>query len=371
MTRRVALVACAVLIGSLPVLAQREDPVSGEWGTDSRTVLSLRLGTGGAVSGTVFLADGGAAHPVPVARGTFDSAASTLRLEGEATRPNGQTIKFVIRGKLAQDALDVEGTFGETTGALRLVRVGVQPRAAEVAPGVVLITGSNRGLGLEFARQYAARGWTVIATARNPDDATELRALAAGNARVTIEKLDLLDIPGLKALAARYRGRPIDLVVNNAGVLGDLDGQALGSLDPAQFEEVMAVNVYGALAVSEAFRENVAASRHKKIVSITSGSGILSRPGVRGPYFYNASKAALNMVMRILSNDLRDRGVVVGIVAPGVADTDMRREVVGAEQASREPRPADAVAAMMKVIDGLTMAQSGQPLNVDGTPLPW
>jgi NAD(P)-dependent dehydrogenase (short-subunit alcohol dehydrogenase family) len=238
-------------------------------------------------------------------------------------------------------------------------------------PGVVLITGSNRGLGLEFARQYAAKDWTVIATARDPGAANELRELAMSNSKVTIEKLDLLDMPGLKALAAKYAGRPVDLVINNAGVLGDLDAQALGSLDYAQFAEVMAVNVYGALTVSEAFRDNVAASRHKKIVSITSGSGIISWPEVRGPYFYNSSKVALNMVMRILASDLRDRGIIVGIVAPGVADTDMRRQVVGAQQAAREPRPAEAVAAMMKVIDGLTMEDSGRPLNVDGRPLPW
>lgn len=244
-------------------------------------------------------------------------------------------------------------------------------QAGSAAAGVVLITGSNRGLGLEFARQYAARGWTVIATARNPEGASDLRELAGRNAKVTIERLDLLDLPGIEALATKYKGRPIDLVINNAGVLGDLDAQRLGSLEYAEFEEAMAVNVYGALAVSEAFRDHVASSTHKKIVAITSGSGILSRPDVRGPYFYNASKVALNMVMRMLASDLRSRGVVVGIVAPGVADTDMRREVVGAAQAAREPSPADAVANMMRVIDGLTMARSGQPLNVDGTPLPW
>src|SRR5262245_12375329 len=95
--------------------------------------------------------------------------------------------------------------------------------------GTVLVTGSNRGLGLEFAKQYAARGWTVIATVRNPEAAEELRALAASNARVAIEKLDLLDTAAIKALAVKYRGTPIDLVVNNAGVLGDLKKQTLGS----------------------------------------------------------------------------------------------------------------------------------------------
>src|SRR5690606_8425794 len=119
-------------------------------------------------------------------------------------------------------------------------------------------------LGLEFARQYAARGWSVIATARNPQDADDLRDVAARLRSVTIERLDVTDIAAVKALAGKYRGRPIDLVINNAGVLGDLEAQALGSLDFAEFADVMAVNVYGALAVSEAFRNHVAASRHKK-----------------------------------------------------------------------------------------------------------
>ena len=182
----------------------------------------------------------------------------------------------------------------------------------------MLVTGSNRGLGFEFAKQYAARGWTVIATVRNLQSATELQALAAQNSRITIEKLDLLDTAAIKALAAKYDGRPIDLVVNNAGVLGDLDKQALGKFDYSEFEEVMAVNVYGALAVAEAFREHVAASQHKKIVSVTSGSGVISWSGSDlGPYFYRASKVALNMVMRVLANDLRSHGVIVGLICAG------------------------------------------------------
>jgi NAD(P)-dependent dehydrogenase (short-subunit alcohol dehydrogenase family) len=236
----------------------------------------------------------------------------------------------------------------------------------------VLVTGSNRGLGLEFAKQYAARGWTVIATVRNPQSATELQALAAQNSRITIEKLDLLDTAAIRALAAKYEGQPIDLVVNNAGVLGDLDKQALGKFEYAEFEEVMAVNVYGALAVAEAFREHVAASRQKKIVSVTSGSGIISLSGSAfGPYFYRASKVALNMVMRVLADDLRSRGVIVGLIAPGTADTDMRRALVGAERASADQPPEAAVAAMIQVIDGLTIDQSGLPFNFQGRQMPW
>jgi NAD(P)-dependent dehydrogenase (short-subunit alcohol dehydrogenase family) len=237
--------------------------------------------------------------------------------------------------------------------------------------GTVLVTGSNRGLGLEFAKQYAALGWTVIATARDPERAPDLAALAAKNHDVLVEKLDLLDTAAIKALAAKYDGKPVDLIVNNAGVLGDLEKQRLGSFDYPEFEQVMAVNVYGALAVAEAFRENVAASKQKKIVSITSGSGMISVPGNLGPYFYRASKVALNMVMKVLADDVRGRGVIVSMIAPGTADTDMRRALVGAERASHDQTPEAAVAAMIKVIDGLTLEQSGLPFNYAGRQMPW
>jgi len=249
------------------------------------------------------------------------------------------------------------------------IGLGIGPTAQAET---VLITGSNRGLGLEFVGQYAAKRWTVIATARNPESATELKDLAAKNKNITIEKLDLLDRAGIKALAAKYHGKPIDLVLNNAGVLGDLKRQELGSFDYANFEEVMAVNVYGPLAVAEAFREHVAASGQKKIVSITSAAGIVSRPRRSGgAYFYSISKGALNMAMVSLAGDMRGRGVIVALLSPGTADTDMRRALVGAKRAAKDKRPADAVAAMIKVIDGLTLKNSHKPLNVDGTVLPW
>jgi NAD(P)-dependent dehydrogenase (short-subunit alcohol dehydrogenase family) len=239
------------------------------------------------------------------------------------------------------------------------------------APRTVLITGSNRGLGLELAKQYAAAGWRVIATARDPKQADELRALAERSPNVVIEKLDVLDGAELKVLAAKHAGEPIDLLINNAGVTGSPQAQTLGSLDYAEFEQVMGVNVYGPLAVADAFRENVAASGQKKIVSITSRSGIISQPGFGGPYFYRASKIALNMTMHALAAELRERGVIVAIVAPPPTDTDMLRSLVGPQNAARQARPADVIASLIKVIDGLTLENSAQPLYYDGTPLPW
>ena len=238
-------------------------------------------------------------------------------------------------------------------------------------PRAILITGSNRGLGLEFTKQYAAAGWNVIATARDLTAAKELRNLAAGNPRITIEKLDLLDRPGMKALAAKYRGRPIDVLLNNGGLLGDMKAQQLGALDYKQFEDVMAVNVYAPLAMAEAFADSVAASTQKKIVSLTSRSGVISLPGWRGPYFYRARKTGLNMVSRMLADDLRPRGIIVATISPPPTETDMLRALIGPQGAAQQAKPADVIARLMKVIDGLTLDSGPEPTYVDGTKLPW
>ena len=235
---------------------------------------------------------------------------------------------------------------------------------AKSPAGTVLITGANRGLGLEFTRQYAARGWKVIATARDPATATELRALAAKSSALTVDRLDVENRTGITALAAKYRGMPIDVVINNAGLLGEMKAQTTGALDYEQFEQVMAVNVFGALAVAEAFRDHVAASRQKKIVSLTSRSGIISQPGYRGPSFYRASKVALNMVMRVLADELRERGIIVALVSPPPTETDMLRQLIGPENAARQGKPPDVISGLIKVIDGLTMENSGGPANL-------
>jgi len=255
--------------------------------------------------------------------------------------------------------------------ALSLLFVCAAATAQPAGPGTVLVTGANRGLGFELAKQYAVRGWTVIATARNPQEATELNALAASDDDVAVETLDVRDAAQLAALAAKYRGKPIDVLINNAGVLGDLDAQALGALDYDEFAEVMAVNVFAPLAVSDAFREHVAQSKRKKIVAITSRSGIISLPGWRGPYFYRASKVALNMQMRMLADELRESGIVVAVVAPAPTDTDMLRQLIGAQGAAQQARPADSAAGLVDLIERVDAERSGQPLFVDGSVLPW
>ena len=244
------------------------------------------------------------------------------------------------------------------------------PRAA--ASGTVLITGSNRGLGLEFTKQYAARGWKVIATARNPESAAELKAIAAKSRNVTVDTLDVANLRAIKALAAKYKGTAIDVLINNAGILGDMAKQAPGAFDKAEFDAVMDVNVFGALATADAFLDHVAASAQKKIVSITSRSGIISQPGRRGPSYYRASKVALNMVMKVLADDVRERGVIVAVVSPPPTDTDMLKQLIGPQNAAFQGKVPDTIAGLVKVIDGLSLENSGgPPVYFDGTTLPW
>ena len=186
----------------------------------------------------------------------------------------------------------------------------------------VLVTGSNRGIGLEFVAQYAALGWTVIATSRTPEDDAELHTLAEANPKIQIEQLDVTDPGQISALANKYRGTAIDLLINNAGMSGDRQPQAWGSIDKAAFDGLMAVNVFGPLKVSEAFAEHVAASEEKKIVVISSTAGSIASLTRPTPLPVLAiSKTAVNMAMRTVAMRVKDQGIAVGILMPGAVDT--------------------------------------------------
>lgn len=260
-------------------------------------------------------------------------------------------------------------------GLLMAVGVAATAGLSHAHAATVLITGSDRGLGFEFARQYSARGDRVIATCRHPEKATQLQALAAGTKNVVVETLDVSDDAGIRALADKYRGTPIDVLVNNAGVLGAHDEQTLGTFSRNSFQEVMDVNAFAPLAVSQAFSDNIAASKQKKIVAVTSGLGSISRAGgmPQGPYYYRMSKAALNMGVQALGADLRSRGVTVAVLAPGVADTEMFSEFRSEYGANRAANtPAQSVAGMIEVIDKLDPTKATQGiLNFDGTVTAW
>lgn len=232
----------------------------------------------------------------------------------------------------------------------------------------VLITGSNRGLGLEFTRQYAALGWNVIATARRPDTAEDLKSIAAQRPNVRIEPLDVTNPDQIEALAAKLAGQPIDVLLNNAGTLGSIPGQFFGKLDYDEFTKVMHTNALGPLMLSEALIENVKASRQKKIVAISSLGGSFGRErrGLPGIYFYKASKSALNMLMRTLAQDLESDGVIILLLSPGTVDTG--------KLGIKSPRLVDievSIAGMIAVIETATPENSGTFINYAGEIQPW
>ena len=195
-----------------------------------------------------------------------------------------------------------------------------------------LITGANRGLGLEFARQYLGDGWQVYAACRNPASASELRRLA-GNSddKLRILAMDVTDPASIQAAATELDGEAIDLLLNNAGVIGPR-GQAIGNIDYDAWAEVLAVNTIGPMRVSEGFVEHVARSDRKLIVTLTSGMGSIADNSSGGSIVYRSSKAAVNMVMRSLAIDLAPRGITCAVVNPGWVRTDM-----GGPNATLEP----------------------------------
>jgi NAD(P)-dependent dehydrogenase (short-subunit alcohol dehydrogenase family) len=228
----------------------------------------------------------------------------------------------------------------------------------------VLVTGANRGLGLEFARQYAADGWQVHAACRAPDDAKDLQKAAAGSGgRMNVLALDVTDTASVQGAAGALGGAPIDVLVNNAGVGGPRN-ERLGRLDYAAWERVLDVNTLGPMRVIEAFVDNVAKSREKKIVTITSGMGSIADNTSGGSYAYRTSKAAVNMVVKSLSLDLAPRGIVCVVMNPGWVRTDM-----GGPRGTLSP--TDSIKAMRAVIAALKPGDTGKFFNYNGKGYPW
>ncbi len=252
---------------------------------------------------------------------------------------------------------------------LATAQAGAAPAGFDAEKPTVLITGSNRGIGLGLARHYAADGWNVIATARNPDKADELQQLAATYPAFHIAVLDVTDLDQIQRLAADLDAVAIDVLINNAGVLGDLEGQQFGSFDFEQFAWTMAVNVYGPMAMAEAFKNHVAASQQKKIVTLTSGLGSLTLMGrMQGMTYYRVSKAGINMGMRAIRASLRPEGIVVALVAPGMVETQL---LADSGYRGKALSPAESAAGMAEIIAGLTLEDDGTPTNVDGKTIPW
>jgi NAD(P)-dependent dehydrogenase (short-subunit alcohol dehydrogenase family) len=235
----------------------------------------------------------------------------------------------------------------------------------------VLVTGANRGIGFEFAKQYAEKGWQVIAGARNPDGANDLHALAEEYPGVSIEQLDVSDPESVDRLAEKLSGQAIDLIVNNAGIFGEFGDQMFGALKIDMFDTFMRTNALGPLKMCEAFLPHVKASEQKKMVSITSqaGSFTLDSGGLPGMYYYKSSKAAQNMIMRNIAKDVKQHGVTVGILSPGMVNT--AGELPPERRFPGIIEPPESIAGMIEVIDGLSLENSGSFIRYNGEPQPW
>ena len=222
-----------------------------------------------------------------------------------------------------------------------------------------LITGANRGLGLEFTRSFLADGWHVHACCRYPEKAKSLKGLEGG---LDVHRLDVTD--GLKVanLSRELVGGPIDLLLNNAGVYGPRTG--FGETEFDAWEAVFRINSIAPLRMAERFVDQVAASERKLIVNISSKMGSIGQLQSAGSYFYRASKAALNMVTKGLSIDLAERGITVVAVHPGWVQTDM-----GGTEA--DLTATQSIAGLRAVIEGLDISKTGRFFNYDGSELPW
>ena len=228
----------------------------------------------------------------------------------------------------------------------------------------VLITGANRGLGLEFARQYLADGWQVYAACRDPASASELRQGAEDSGeRMRILAMDVTDAGSVKAAAAELDKQAIDLLLNNAGV-GGARGQTIGNIDYEAWAKVLEVNTLGPMRVSEVFVDHVARSERKLIVTLTSGMGSIADNTAGGSIAYRSSKAAVNMVMRSLAIDLAPRGITCVVVNPGWVQTDM-----GGPNANLTP--AESVTRLRHLIENLGPRHSGKFFNHDGRQYDW
>ena len=222
----------------------------------------------------------------------------------------------------------------------------------------VLITGTNRGIGLELARLYAAGGWRVLACCRAPEQA---RALSGHD--VELHRLDVADPSTIDALKANIGDTAIDLLINNAGVGGG-DRQSFGDIDYAAWEQTLITNTFGPYRMVEALVDNVAASAGKTIANISSLMGSITEYDEGDEYIYRSSKTALNMVMHNLSVDLKARGITVLAFHPGWVRTNM-----GGPEARLSPE--ESAAALRQSIAAATFKDTGAFLNYDGAPLPW
>jgi NAD(P)-dependent dehydrogenase (short-subunit alcohol dehydrogenase family) len=223
-----------------------------------------------------------------------------------------------------------------------------------------VVTGANRGIGLEFVKQLTARGEEVEATARLPDDAPELQALIRPGVRLRVHRLDIAEDASVAAFAGHLPAGPVDVLINNAGVSGVKGGEPI---DPEDILRVFNVNAVGTLRVVRALLGRLRAGKGKEIVNLTSVLGSIAEAS-GGRFAYRMSKSALNMATRVLAQDLGGEGFRTVALHPGWVRTRMGGS-------SAPVSPEQSVRGMLRIIDGLTPEQSGRVFDFQGREIPW
>ncbi len=227
----------------------------------------------------------------------------------------------------------------------------------------VFITGANRGLGLEFVKQYAQQGQNVIACSRNFSQATELSHLATLHPNIQLHELNVMDEDQITELTTVFKNQPIDVLIHNAGV-GGFQCEKLGGMDQKGWIEVLTVNTVSPMLITQALLANILASKAKTIIGLTSILASIDDNSSGGRYSYRASKAALNQIIKSLACELSDDGVKAAVIHPGWVKTEMGG-------ADGKITPAQSITGMMKVIENLQTKHSGSFFAYDGTQLPW
>lgn len=225
----------------------------------------------------------------------------------------------------------------------------------------VLITGANRGIGLEFVKQYAQDGWKVLACCRDPQSATDLKTLAQSNTHIQILGLDVADFSQIDAIALQLKDQKIDVLINNAGIYPD---SSFGDVDANDWLEAFKVNSMAPLKMATAFTSHIANSQLKKIATLSSKMGSLDDNTSGGSYIYRSSKTAVNMVMKSLSIDLKPFGIAVVTLHPGWVMTEM-----GGTNALIDTQTS--VTGLRKVIENTKLNATGQFIAYDGKTINW
>lgn len=225
----------------------------------------------------------------------------------------------------------------------------------------VLITGTSRGIGLEFTKQYAEDGWQVIACCRDPERALALQNLAKTHANIQLVDLDVADFAQIDTVAAQLKDVPIDLLINNAGVYPE---SSLNDADFHDWSTAFKINSMAPFKMTQAFLPNLVNGKLKKVATLSSKMGSIDDNTSGGSYIYRTSKVAVNMVMKSLSMDLAPNKIAVATLHPGWVITDM-----GGPNGLIDAKTS--VTGLRRVIENLSLENTGQFIAYDGKEIAW